>query len=47
MNAFSQSLMRLYQQEKISAQKIYTLFQQNKITREEYLQILGKEENNE
>lgn len=47
MNIFSQSLMRLYQQGEVSAEKIYSLLQNEKITREEYLTILGKEEKDE
>lgn len=47
MNTFSETLMRLYMQGRISSEKVYELLQANKITREEYLTILGKEEINE
>lgn len=44
MNAFTETLMRLYMQGRISSDKVQELLQSKKITKEEYLIILGKDE---
>lgn len=44
MRTFIESLQRLYKVEKIDKEKLDALVASNKITKEEYYYILGKEE---
>lgn len=43
MTIFAEVVKGLYTKEKIKSEKVYELLQNKKITREEYLEILGKE----
>lgn len=44
MTIFAEVIKGLYVKESISAEKIYELLQNGKLTKEEYLAILGKDE---
>lgn len=44
MSIFAKVIKNLYVKESISAEKIYEFLQNGKLTKEEYLEILGKDE---
>lgn len=44
MTIFAEVIKNLYAKEDITAEKVYNLLQTDKLTKEEYLIILGKDE---